>query len=90
LTCDADIVAAEQSNALAAPLQAVVERNGKTGVFAIADGNARFMPATTGIIGGLSIAVDGLAEGATIVAGPVQVLRTLADGAAVRVATARP
>ena len=39
------------------PLQAVVERNGKTGVF-VSDGDVvRFTPITTGIIGGLSIEV---------------------------------
>ena len=36
--------------------------------------------ARTGIIGGLQIEVDGVAEGATIVAGPIQTLRELRDG----------
>jgi HlyD family secretion protein len=81
LTCDAEIVADERRNALTAPLQAVVERGGRTGVFTIA---ARFAPVTIGLIGGLSIEVDGVSEGTPIVSGPIQVLRTLEDGAAVR------
>lgn len=88
LTCDAEIVAAERRNVLTVPLPAVVERDGKTGVFVLSNGIAKFTPVTTGIIGGLSIEVDGIAEGTTIVAGPIQVLRDLADGAAVRVAQA--
>ena len=85
LTCDAEIVAVERRNVIAVPLQAVVERNGQSGVFTVADGAARFTPVKAGIIGGLSIEVDGLAEGATIVSGPIQALRDLADGDAVRV-----
>jgi HlyD family secretion protein len=89
LTCDADIVAAQRANVLAVPLQAVVERNSTTGVFQIADGRVRFVPVTTGIIGGLVIEVDGIAEGAEIVSGPIQTLRTLADQASVRVERTR-
>ena len=85
LTCDAEIVAAERRNALAVPLQSVVERNGQSGVFTIVDGKARFTPVKTGIIGGLSIEVDGVADATTIVSGPIQATRDLADGAAVRV-----
>ena len=33
---------------------------------------------------GDAIEVSGVAEGAAIVAGPIQVLRTIADGAAIR------
>lgn len=88
LTCDAEIVAVERRNVLAVPLQSVVERDGRTGVFTVVDGRARFVPVTAGVIGGLSIEVDGVAEGSRIVAGPIQSLRDLADGAAVRVAAA--
>ena len=88
LTCDADIVAAERRNPIVVPLQAVVVRNGTTGVF-IADGDtARFTAITTGIIGGLSIEVTGLNEGASVVTGPIQGLRELQDGERIRVRTA--
>jgi HlyD family secretion protein len=85
LTCDAEIIAVERRNVLAVPLQSVVERGGRSGVFTVADGRARFVPVTSGIIGGLSIEVDGVTEGSTIVAGPIQALRDLADGAALKV-----
>jgi len=85
LTCDTEIVAVERHNVLAVPLQSVVERGGKTGVFTIADGHARFTPVASGVIGGLSIEIEGVPEGSAIIAGPIQALRDLADGAAVRV-----
>jgi len=85
LTCDAEIVAVERRNVTAAPLQSVVERGGRRGVFTIADGVARFTPVTSGIIGGLSIEVDGVPESTLLVSGPIQALRDLEDGAAVRV-----
>lgn len=85
LTCDAEILVAEKRNALTVPLQAVVDRNGGTGVFAIENGVARFTKVTTGIIGGLTVEVEGLAEGAAIVSGPYQVLRDLKDGDPIRV-----
>ena len=85
LTCDAEILVAERKNAMTVPLQAVVERNGQTGVFVVRDSGVQFSPVTTGIIGGLSIEVSGVAEGTEIVAGPFQVLRVLRDGDRVRV-----
>jgi HlyD family secretion protein len=88
LTCDTEILVSERKNVLAVPLQAVTQRDGKSGVFLITDGRATFTPVTTGIIGGLTIEVTGVDEGASIVAGPFQVLRDLAGGAAVRPAPA--
>jgi len=85
LTCDTEILVAERKNALTVPLQAVVERDGKTGVFVVRDGGVQFTPVTTGIIGGLSIEVGDVAEGTAIVAGPFQALRNLRDGERVRV-----
>ena len=85
LTCDAEIVAVERRNVTAVPLQSVVERGGRRGVFTIADGVARFTPVTSGIIGGLSIEVDGVPESTLLVSGPIQALRDLEDGAAVRI-----
>jgi HlyD family secretion protein len=86
LTCDAEILTDTRTGALVAPLQAVVLRDAadgpgeQAGVFAYRDGRAVFVPVTTGIIGGLSIEVSGVAEGTAIVTGPFQVLRTLEDG----------
>ncbi len=88
LTCDTEILVAERTNVVAVPLQAVVQRDGRSGVFRVEGDRAVFTPVTTGIIGGLSIEVDGLTEGATIVTGPFQTVRDLTDGA--RVTTSSP
>lgn len=90
LTCDAEILVAEKTNVLTVPLQAVVQRGDATGVFVVQNDVATFTPVTSGIIGGLSIEVGGLAEGATIVAGPFQALRELKDGTPVRARKATP
>jgi HlyD family secretion protein len=89
LTCDAEMLVAERTNVLTVPLQSVVQRPGadgtpQTGVFVVTDGVARFTPATTGIIGGLTVEIDGVPEGASVISGPFQVLREIQDGAAVR------
>ncbi|MGE3273748.1 MAG: efflux RND transporter periplasmic adaptor subunit [Vicinamibacterales bacterium] len=89
LTCDAEILADEATNVLTVPLQSVVQRPGPDGapvdgVFVVRDGAARFVPVTTGIIGGLRIAVEGVSEGDTVVSGSFQALRELTDGTAVR------
>ena len=95
LTCDTEILVAERKNALTVPLQAVVQRpNPKagapgqpadaSGVFVVKDGVAMFAPVVTGILGGLSIEVDGVAEGTEIVSGPFQALREMKDRSRVR------
>ena len=84
LTCDAEILVATRDNVLTVPLQAVVQREGRTGVFIVNDGTAAFTPVETGIIGGLNIEVSGVAEGATIVSGPFQALREIQNGTRVR------
>lgn len=88
LTCDADILAAEKRDVIAIPLQAVVDRDGKSGVYVIDGDAARFTEVQTGIIGGLSIEVTGLSEGARVITGPIQALRQLQDGTRVAVRTA--
>lgn len=95
LTCDTEILVAEKKNTLTVPLQAVVQRpNPKagspgqsadvSGVFVVKGGVAAFAPVTTGILGGLSIEVEGVAEGIEIVSGPFQALREMKDGSRVR------
>jgi HlyD family secretion protein len=94
LTCDAEVLAAERQKVLTVPLQAVVLRPGRdgkeqSGVFTLRDGQARFVPVTTGIIGGLDIEVAGVEEKTPVVVGPFQVLRDLQDGTPVRTGKAR-
>lgn len=88
LTGDAEIITSERTNVLTVPLQSVVLRPGedgkdRTGVFTVKDGAARFVPVTSGVIGGLDIEVTGIDEGTTVITGPYQVLRELKDGALV-------
>jgi HlyD family secretion protein len=86
LTCDAEIVAAERADVITVPLQSVVLRPPargapeQSGVFVVADGRAKFVPVTAGVIGGLDIEVDRVAEGSPVISGPYQALRELEDG----------
>jgi HlyD family secretion protein len=89
LTCDAEILVAERQNVLTVPLQTVVQRPGpdgtqQIGVFVVENGVATFTPATTGIIGGLTVEIEGVPEGATVVSGPFQVLREAQSGMRVK------
>lgn len=90
ISCDAEILAAEKKGVVAAPLQAVVNRDvagqEESGVFLIRDGRAVFTKVTLGLISGLDAEVTGLAEGTEIVLGPLATLRTLKDGDLVRLA----
>ncbi len=85
LTCDAEILVAERANVLTVPLQSVVQRGADTGVFVVSGDAVTFTKVKTGVIGGLSIEVDGVAEGASVVSGPFQALRELADGTRVKI-----
>lgn len=94
LTCDAEVVTSERVNVLTVPLQSVVLRPGAggadtSGVFLMKDGKAVFTPVKTGVIGGLDIEITGISQGATVITGPYQVLRTLQDGAAVTAAKSK-
>lgn len=95
LTCDAEIVASERANVLTVPLQSLVLRSpakggaARTGLFRLADGKARFVAVSSGVIGGLDVEVSGIEEGASIIVGPYQALRELQDGAFVKVANPR-
>jgi HlyD family secretion protein len=89
LTCDAEIITDERLDVLTVPLQAVVLRTDdsgaeRRGVFVVEGGNARFEVVDTGIIGGIEIEVSGIDEGAEVIVGPIQALRTLEDGASIR------
>ena len=88
ISCDAEILVAEKSGVLVAPLQAVVTRDvasrEETGVFAFQGGRAVFTKVTLGLISGLDAEISGLGEGAEIVLGPLATLRTLKDGETLR------
>jgi len=61
------------------------------GVFVIRQGKAQFVPVTTGITGVTDIEVtDGLKDGDEIITGSYKVLRTLRNGASVKVDNSAP
>jgi HlyD family secretion protein len=86
LTCDAEIVTAERDDVITVPLQSVVLRQPapgapeQPGVFVVTDGRAKFVPVTSGVIGGLDIEVRGVEDGGAVISGPYQALRELQDG----------
>ena len=85
LTCDAEILVGEERDAIVVPLQSVVIRTREDGsesrgVFTASEGEARFTPVETGMIGGLDIQVFGIDEETKVIVGPYQVLRGLKDG----------
>jgi HlyD family secretion protein len=94
LTCDAEIVTAERNDVITVPLQSVVLRQPapgapqQSGVFVVADSRAKFVPVTTGVIGGLDIEVAGIAAGIPVISGPYQVLRELQEGVVVETSAA--
>jgi HlyD family secretion protein len=95
LTCDAEIVTSERSNVMTVPLQSVVLRRDasgteRSGIFTVQDDVVKFVPVSTGVIGGLDIEISGAAEQMPVVVGPYQVLRDLADGTRVRTSPSRP
>ncbi|MGH9339991.1 MAG: efflux RND transporter periplasmic adaptor subunit [Acidobacteriota bacterium] len=96
LSCIADITTATRTDVLAIPIQALTMReagegeNGQKkesqGVFVIFEEKAKFVPIQTGITGDTEIEVtSGLQEGAVIVTGSYQTLRTLKDGDNVKI-----
>lgn len=89
MTCDVRILAEEAAEAVTVPLQAVVLRSTaggdeRQGVFVLDAGQARFRPVGTGIVGGLNVAVEGLAADTPVVVGPYAALRDLQDGERIR------
>ncbi len=67
----------------AAPMQAIANRAGQTGVFVVSSNTARFIPITTGATNGRYVTVTGIAGSATRVA--TSGLELLADGLRVNV-----
>lgn len=61
-------------------------RDEAEGVFVAVDGQARFRPVRTGILGDLHVEVlEGISEGDAVVSGPYRTLRTLEDEARIAI-----
>ncbi len=75
------IQAVHRPNALAVPSGAVVERDGRPGVFILDGDVARFRPVSTGAVTQSEVELTaGLEAGSTVITGNVQTLRKLTDG----------
>jgi len=99
LSVQADILTGFRSQALVVPLQALVVRDvprpagvkaapgaprDEEGVYLVENGQARFQPLETGLMGELSVEVlKGVKGGETIVTGPFRALRSLKPGDAI-------
>ena len=102
MSARAEIQVATHADALAVPIQAVVERKPKaTGdaaadkkasrvsvVFVVEDGKAKSVPVKSGISDATEVEiVEGLTGGEQVITGPYRALRKLEDGDAVKVTT---
>ncbi len=75
------IETARATDALAAPLHAIVWRDGRSGVFVESDGHAAWRPVRLGIRGSLSVEVrEGLDSGARIIVPASPTAAVLRDG----------
>ncbi len=102
MSARAEIQVATHADALAVPIQAVVERKPKAAgdatadkkappvsvVFVVEDGKAKSVAVKTGISDATEVEiVEGLAGGEQVITGPYRALRKLEDGDAVKVTT---
>jgi len=95
----ADVITGSKPRVLAIPLASVIIRDSprqektaagriktETGIYAIKDGKARFLPIRLGLAGELKVEVlEGLPSGQEIITGPFKTLRTLKEGEKVKV-----
>jgi multidrug efflux pump subunit AcrA (membrane-fusion protein) len=82
------VVVGESADALRVPRAALVERDGITGVFVVAEGRAHWRPLTLGIAGEDAVeARSGVAAGEAVA---TTGRSSLADGMAVRTSVGKP
>jgi HlyD family secretion protein len=87
-----EIITARADSCLTAPIQCVVPRPDPAdstveidAVLRISGGKVETVPVTTGVVGVMDIQITGVAEGDSLVSGPLESLRDLRDGAGVAV-----
>ena len=89
MTVSVEIETERRSGVLVVPYEVLTVREGKSGVFVVEDGTARFRPVETGLITETHAEITGGVDaGAVIVSGPPSALRVLQDGDQVRLAQA--
>ena len=80
MSANCEIVTAKKDSIIRIPLQALVARNKKNGVYKIEEGNTKFVEVKTGITEAMWVEItEGLEEGDLIVSGPIKTLMNLTD-----------
>ena len=73
MSANCEIVTAEKDNVLRIPLQALIAKDKKGGVYKIEEGKTKFIEVKTGITEGMWVEVmDGLEENDLIISGPIK------------------
>lgn len=81
MSVDVRLVSARRTGVLKVPVEAVVERDGRRGVFVLEGQVVRFVPVTTGLATRTEVEVTaGLRAGQQVVVGSPEALKRLADG----------
>ncbi|MEJ5308045.1 MAG: efflux RND transporter periplasmic adaptor subunit [candidate division WOR-3 bacterium] len=89
MSCDVDIVTLKKDSTLSIPIQSMVNRENKEGVFKYSGGKIKFVPVKTGITGNLKTEIfsDSLKSGDSIVSGPFLSFKFLKDGLKVKISS---
>jgi len=78
---DCDIVVEKKTNVLRIPIQALVSRKKKDGVFIVKDGKAVFTPVKKGMVGERYVEIlEGVKEGDPVIIGPFKAIKEIKDG----------
>lgn len=91
MSCDVDIITTKKDSVLSIPIQALLNRENREGVFKFSNGMIHFIPVKTGISGNFNIEIfsDSLKEGDSIVTGPFLLFKSLKDNMKVKVSTSQ-
>jgi len=80
MSANAEIITAKKDNVVRIPLQALVARDKKNGVYKIEEGKTIFAEVVTGITEAMWVEIkEGLDEDDLIVSGPIKTLMNLTD-----------
>ncbi|MEJ2355847.1 MAG: efflux RND transporter periplasmic adaptor subunit [candidate division WOR-3 bacterium] len=80
MSANCEIITAEKDNVLRIPLQSLVTKDKKSGVYKIVDGKTKFGEVKTGITEGKWVeTMEGVEENELIVSGPIKALMSLTD-----------
>ncbi len=80
MSANCEIITAKKDSVLRIPLQALVTKDKKSGVYKIEEGKTKFVEVKTGITEGMRVEIkEGLEENDLIVSGPIKTLMNLTD-----------